>query len=137
MDNTLTPAHNALPIESSFAFVDKCRKLGMDFYIISNNHSERVKKVADPLSVGYYYSTQKPFGRRLLKFLEMKNIDATRCVVIGDQLLTDVFYANRLGIRSILVEPISDKDLLITFINRRIDKMIRHNLRKKDRLKQL
>ena len=137
LDNTLTPAHSKTPVAASFDFVKACLELDFKFYIISNNHPERVQIVADELKVKYHPSTKKPFGKRLLRFLKEEQLDISRCVIIGDQLLTDVWYANRLTLKSLLSEPCSDKDLPITYINRHLDKILRRKLAKKSKLQPL
>jgi len=45
-------------------------------------------------------------------------------VMVGDQLFTDIRGANRLGIYSILVSPLSNRELFHTRIKRRFEKMI-------------
>lgn len=137
LDNTLTPAHNPHPVAMSFDFVKNCQENGFDFYIISNNHPKRVKLVADELQVKYHPETKKPFGKRLLKFLNKEGIAKDNCILIGDQILTDVIYANRLGLKSILIEPCSSKDLPITYINRKLDRLIRKRLKKKGLLREI
>ena len=44
--------------------------------------------------------------------------------VIGDQLFTDVLGGNRLGIFTVLVSPISDKEFIWTRIVRMLEKSI-------------
>ena len=58
----------------------------------------------------------------------LKDIDIA-CV--GDQLLTDIYGANRLGFTSILVNPISNKEKFVTKINRAMEKIILNNFSKK------
>ncbi len=50
--------------------------------------------------------------------------DADSSVMVGDQLFTDIRGANRLGIYSILVSPLSNRELFHTRIKRRFEKMI-------------
>ena len=56
----------------------------------------------------------------------------TEVAAVGDQLLTDIYGANKLDITSILVNPLTDKDFSVTFINRIIEKIIYDRLDKKD-----
>ena len=51
--------------------------------------------------------------------LENKNIG-----VVGDQLFTDIIGANRCKMYPILVNPITEKDILITKIKRQIENWI-------------
>ena len=56
----------------------------------------------------------------------------TEVAAVGDQLLTDIFGANKLDLTSILVNPLTDHDFTITFINRIIEKFIYDRLDKKE-----
>ena len=52
--------------------------------------------------------------------------------IIGDQLLTDVLGGNKIGITTILVNPLSDKDSIFTIFNRSKEKRIMKKLKKED-----
>ena len=52
-------------------------------------------------------------------------------VVIGDQLLTDVLGGNRVGLHTILVVPVAQTDGLVTRFNRKIERRIMRNMKKK------
>lgn len=68
-----------------------------------------------PLSKGY----------KKLKFKSIKN---NQIAMIGDQLLTDVWGAKRMGYMAILTDPIKEeKDMILTKINRFIEKLIFNN----------
>ena len=45
-------------------------------------------------------------------------------VIIGDQIVTDIFAGNRFRIKTILVDPLGEKDMKITFLNRKIENAI-------------
>jgi predicted HAD superfamily phosphohydrolase YqeG len=51
--------------------------------------------------------------------------------MIGDQLMTDVFGANRMGINSIFVNPISKIEHLPTHVNRYFESKIIKRLNKR------
>ncbi len=44
--------------------------------------------------------------------------------IIGDQIVTDVLAGNRYHIKTILVDPLGEKDLKITALNRIIENYI-------------
>ena len=52
--------------------------------------------------------------------------------VIGDQVVTDIIAGNRFGMVSVLIDPMAEKDLKITGLNRKIEKhlMKRINLKR-------
>ena len=54
----------------------------------------------------------------MLKRLETKPSSAA---LIGDQIFTDIWCANRLGMYSVLVKPICKKDQFVTWLKRGIE----------------
>ena len=55
---------------------------------------------------------------------------------IGDQLLTDIYGANRVGITSILINPIGEQEKWCTKINRFFEGFVYRKLRKKGLLEK-
>ena len=70
---------------------------------------------------------------RIMKKLKYKN---TEVAAVGDQLITDIWGANRVDIKSILVNPLTPKDHTITIFNRLLEKIIYNKLSKDDLLKR-
>ncbi len=137
LDNTLVAHHLSLPDSRAIAFINSILKNEMTLCVISNNREERVSNFCKNLPVLYLASTKKPRRSRLIRFIESHQFDLDKCVIVGDQLLTDVWLANRLGCRSILVEPAVDSDLLITKLNRLIDRKIRSYFKRKRLLRPM
>ena len=52
-------------------------------------------------------------------------LKSNETAVVGDQIFTDIIGANRCKMFSILVEPIEEKDMLITIIKRPIENVIK------------
>ena len=63
--------------------------------------------------------------------MKLFHYDFSEVAAVGDQILTDVFGANRSGITSIFVESLTPEDRFLTRINRKFEKMILNNLKKK------
>lgn len=74
--------------------------------LVSNNlkHS-RIRRIAGALDVPYYFGAQKPSRRSLKKALKLMELQPQQVAMVGDRLFTDVIAGNRLGMLSILVEP--------------------------------
>lgn len=51
---------------------------------------------------------------------------------IGDQLLTDIYGANKIGITSILISPIGEYEKFGTKINRFFEKFLYRRLKRKN-----
>ncbi|NCC71744.1 YqeG family HAD IIIA-type phosphatase, partial [bacterium] len=66
------------------------------------------------------------------KILNEYKLKPEEISAIGDQLLTDIYGANRMGIRSILVNPISNVDFFATHFNRFFENIIMKILNKKE-----
>lgn len=77
------------------------------------------------LDIPYVYFAKKPlkFGFNKAKAI-LKIEDSKEIAVIGDQVMTDVWGANRSGMYSILVEPINENDIWVTKINRMFERRI-------------
>ena len=130
LDNTILKVGDDLPsIETQELF----KKLEKDFKIIiaSNNVRKKVSKIADFLNCDYLYSLMKP-SKRIKRFLDKKyNIDSSKCAIIGDQIVTDIIVGNRLGMCTILIDPMSERDYKVTFLNRWFEKKIMKKIKLK------
>ena len=55
----------------------------------------------------------KPFKKKFKKILKLYKLDIYEVALVGDQLLTDILGANRMGFTSILVNQVGKKRLLL------------------------
>ena len=138
LDNTIVPYFANVPDENATALVNKMQNAGLKFFILSNNHEPRVSLFCSKLNnVEYSFETGKPGTKKLKIFIEKHGLDINKCIIVGDQLLTDCLMANNIGMKSLLVEPACKGDLLITKPNRFFDKRIRKHFKKKGFLKPI
>ena len=75
-----------------------------------NNKEPRVKMFNDAVQVSYIYKAGKPNPANYRKAMEQMGTDEKNTLFVGDQIFTDVYGANRTGIRTILVKPIHPKE---------------------------
>lgn len=121
LDNTIMTIDEEHPKKKVLELINKLKK---DFiiYVLSNNKSkERVKKAGEYLEVGYFNLALKPLGYGFKRVLRKEKLKVINCCNIGDQLVTDILGGNRLGLLTILVDPIAKKELKVTKINRYIE----------------
>ena len=90
----------------------------------SNNLKYRVRRIGDYLGVHAFYLVRKPSGKIKKLLLNKINIEMDEVAIIGDQIMTDINMGNRLGMKTILVDPMGEKDLKITFFNRLMEKIV-------------
>ena len=125
LDNTLAPYNIPLPDENTIKFFNSLKEEGFTVIIVSNNTGKRVKTYSSSLNIDCVAGAKKPFTAVLKKYLETNNIDLSECVLIGDQMMTDIVCANRLKIKCILTDPLSKEEALVTFFNRKLDNFYR------------
>ena len=135
LDNTLVPVNNDIPtkkVKELFNVLEKDFKI----IIISNSGKKRLTPFKEGLNVDVSASSHKPFKKKYLKIMNLYKFEYYEMAAIGDQLLTDICGANRIGITSILVNPIGDYEKWCTKINRFLESFIYRKLRKKGLLKK-
>ena len=123
LDNTILEIDKELPNEKIKILIKKLSK-GFKIVIASNNVKERVSKVADYLECDHLYSIGKP-TKKIKKFIDKRyGVKMNNTAIIGDQVVTDILMGNRLGMFTILIDPIGEKDLKVTYLNRWLEKRI-------------
>lgn len=125
VDNTLIDYYKNMP-EGVLEWCIDLKQKGIRFCIASNsNKKEKVEMVAKKLDIPYVYFAKKPLKKGLITASRKMEIESNKVAVVGDQIFTDILGANRVGMFSILVEPIEEKDILITLIKRPIENRIK------------
>lgn len=133
VDNTLIDYDHKL-IDGLEEWYEKMKANNIKFCILSNsNKKEKVKRVADKLNVPYIFFGTKPLKRGFKKAAKILGLKNENIAAVGDQIFTDVVGANRCKMFSILVVPISEKDIIITVIKRPIEKYIINKYLKKQK----
>ena len=124
VDNTLIDYYRNFQ-DGTIEWVNEAKRNGIKFCILSNsNKLEKVKQVAKQIDVPYFYFAKKPLKGGFKKAKKLLNIEEKNIAVVGDQIMTDVLGANRCKMFSILVNPIMEKDIIITRIKRPIENLI-------------
>ncbi|MDD3392018.1 MAG: YqeG family HAD IIIA-type phosphatase [Bacilli bacterium] len=127
LDNTLVPAKIDEPTKKVNELFKELKK---DFKVIifSNSHKRRVSTFSEKLKVDFYHSACKPFTKNFKKVITNNDYNISEVAIIGDQVLTDIIGGNKVGITTILINPVSPIDSFFTKINRHIEKIIINKL---------
>lgn len=109
------------------------KELQKDFLVLisSNNTRDRIEPYLKDLGIGGVAWSMKPSTRGLSKIKKLYNLKKKEMCMIGDQIVTDVLAGNRFKIYTVLVDPLGDKDLKITGINRKLEAKIVKRYEKK------
>ena len=124
IDNTLVPSFIKEADERTLKWIDLVKKKGFNACILSNARKKRVQQFNEKLGLKAIYRASKPGRRAFAKALDVLCLDASQTAVIGDQIFTDVYGGNRLGMYTILVKPIHKEEFFFVKLKRYPEKYI-------------
>lgn len=125
VDNTLTSYTSKKPITGTIEWVHHMEEQGYRVYIVSNNFKERVSHIASLFSLPFVSFALKPFPLGFKKARDGMGIHSRDCLVVGDQIFTDILGANLGGMQSVLVDPIELEKGFTFEIRRYFERFIR------------
>lgn len=128
IDNTLVSWDTKEPDEKVSQFVCRLVEEGFKICILSNNTRKRVEEFNRCLNLPAIYKAIKPSKTAFARAMKLMDATADNTVVIGDQLFTDVLGGNRMGLYTVLVTPISDKEFIWTKLVRMLEKAVLRKL---------
>lgn len=108
VDETLVPLKKAYVSQELRQWVEQIRQ-PIPIWLVSNNISEnRIGRIANSLGLPYLFGAGKPSRRKLRKAIHAMELPIPQVAMVGDRLFTDVLAGNRMGMFTILVEPMVD-----------------------------
>ena len=134
LDNTLVEWDRPSATPKLINWFESVKAEGISITIVSNNNETRVGNFANPLDIPFIHRAKKPMRAAFKKAVGQMGIKKEESVVIGDQLLTDIFGGNRNGFHTILVVPVAQSDGLATKFNRMVERRIMAFFKKKGML---
>ena len=135
-DNTMVIPHNKKITKKLKNLIEEIKKLKIKVIIFSNTYKKNLINPSKELGVDFVSFARKPLKGKYQKALEKYKYDVNEVATIGDQLKTDIVGGNKVGITTILVNPLSKKDKLGTKINRFFENIIFKKLGKKDLMRK-
>jgi HAD superfamily phosphatase (TIGR01668 family) len=130
VDNTLCAwqrGEERVP-EAVAAWVEQAKAKGFRLCIISNGRPARVAAVAGQIGLPFVASARKPCRNGFCRALALLGTEPAATAMIGDQLLTDVCGGNRMGLHTILVAALSQREFAGTKLSRLVERLIRRRL---------
>ena len=123
IDNTLVK-HGHPADDKSIKLFNYIHSLGIKTCLLSNNKKPRVEPFASAINSLYIYNAGKPSTKGYFAAMDNMQTDRHSTIFIGDQIFTDIWGANRAGIKTILVAPINPKEELQIVLKRIPEKLI-------------
>lgn len=124
LDNTLLPRDTNVVPDELKAWSANLARRGFRVCLVSNNWHERVHHVAEELGFDLVDKAIKPLPFAFLAALRRAGATAREAVVVGDQIFTDILGGKLLGMRTVLVSPLSSTDLPHTLMLRRLEAIV-------------
>ncbi len=124
LDNTMIPRDQGNATQILREWVEQAKETGIKICIISNNLHKRGKIIAESLNLPIIANAGKPLSWSFRKGMQILESEPGNTAVIGDQIFTDVLGGNMAKMTTILVEPLSPKDLLHTKMLRKLERVI-------------
>jgi len=128
VDNTLT-THNSQHLPPAISqWLETVKGEGFTPVIVSNGNEKRVTPFANALGLPFTASAAKPFPCGFLRAMKERGLKREECVVIGDQIFTDVLGGKAAGMRVIQVLPIDTAtDTAFIRFKRKLEKLVMKN----------
>lgn len=124
IDNTLA-LHGSREADAyARRVVEKIQQAGLVPVITSNALEERARSFAESLGLDYIAQAKKPSIDAICRELDRRDCLPGQTLMVGDQLLTDVWSARRAGIPVILTRKRSREELLTVRIKRPIERLL-------------
>jgi HAD superfamily phosphatase (TIGR01668 family) len=115
VDETLVPLKEK-GVSKELALWVAMFRADIPIWLVSNNISDqRIGGIARSLDLPYLLGAGKPSRRKLRQALESMQMPPEKVAMVGDRLFTDVLAGNRLGMFTILVEPMVDPSDIIHY----------------------
>ena len=77
---------------------------GLKTLLLSNNSAARIERFCKNINTKYIAEADKPDTSGYIKALAILDVKKEEAVMVGDQLFTDIYGANKCGIPCVLVE---------------------------------
>ena len=118
LDNTIVSPYCNEASQKTKDLFTSLKQKGFKIIIFTNSPRIRLKGFMRFLGVDGVSSACKPFTHKLRKLLNDYGYSENEVAIIGDQLMTDIKVGNKVGITTVLVNPVSEKDFVLTKIHR-------------------
>ena len=105
-DNTIIPYTTNTPTPEVDAWLREMVASGLPLAVVSNSHKDRAGNFCDGYGISCFTYANKPSRKGFQRCMTHFGKTPDKCMMIGDQIFTDVLGANRSGVRSVLVKSI-------------------------------
>lgn len=124
-DNTIDIDRSTAPSDYSLDCINYLEMNGFKCCLVSNAKSSRSSKIAAELKLPSVNCAHKPRTDGVKRAIELMSAESHECVMIGDQIFTDVMAGNFAGCHTIMVEKYQPKEVWYVKIKRPFERIVR------------
>lgn len=124
IDNTLVPYTSPEPDEKAIEFLNRLEIFGIRYAFVSNNSMDRINLFNLNIKAPAIAKAKKPLLYGISEIMKQLSADKTNTMLIGDQIFTDIVGGKRVGVPTILVEPIKEVDTAFFKFKRYFEKKV-------------
>lgn len=88
-------------------WLSEIKKVAMVALVSNNLSRSRIQRIATTLELPYAFRAGKPSRRKLRQVVDTMELPLEQVAMVGDRLFTDILAGNRLGLFTILVDPVA------------------------------
>ena len=129
VDNTVASYTSHEPIPGAVEWARRMVEAGFRVLVVSNNFKKRVRPFASKFGLDCISFAMKPFPFGYLKARRLLKVKCRECVIVGDQIFTDVIGANLCGMKSVLLTPIEEEEGFSFRVRRYFEKGLRERFK--------
>lgn len=133
VDDTLSAHGSQEPFPGSVEWAKTLLDHGFRLMILSNNTKERVAPFAGRYGLPFLTFAAKPLPVGYLRAAHSMGVKPRECVIVGDQVFTDVLGANLCGMKSILLDPITTQTAFSFRVRRKWEEPVRRKMAQKEK----
>ncbi|MEG1537247.1 MAG: YqeG family HAD IIIA-type phosphatase [Clostridiales bacterium] len=128
LDNTLIPWRQYEENPALTAWFAAIQQQGFAVCILSNSRYCQVEPVGQWLGVAVVCGGKKPGREGFRRALTLLQLPPEQVAMVGDQVFTDIYGGNRIGLYTILTEVITVREHWGTrYVSRRAEKLVKKN----------
>ncbi len=124
IDNTLVCHGSHLADAFARSVVEKIEEAGLTPIITSNARRQRAETFANSLGLGFIPEAKKPGIEAICRELDSYDCRMDQALMVGDQLLTDIWSARRAGLPVVLTDKRAPREIITVRFKRLIEGLL-------------
>ncbi|MHB8050567.1 MAG: YqeG family HAD IIIA-type phosphatase [Coriobacteriia bacterium] len=124
VDNTVSPHHSAELVPEIREWIASLGPRGFRACLVSNNWHDDIHDRAAALGLPVVAKSGKPLPFGIRRAIRLLGVRKSECVMVGDQIFTDILGGKCAGVKTVLVQPLTPSDMGHTMVLRRLEQRI-------------